>query len=59
MNFEEKKLEMDDDPFIFIHDLEEIKVPELDEKHNEAVSLLNPNKDDDRRLFQKRKDAFV
>ena len=50
---------MDDDPFIFIHDLEEIKVPELDEKHNEAVSLLNPNIDDDRRLFQERKDAFV
>ena len=59
MDFEEKKLEMDDDPFKFSRDLEKIKVPELDEKHKEAVSILNPNKDDDRRLFQERKDAFV
>ena len=46
------------DSFTGIHDVEDIEFTNLEEKLCEAASVQNPNKDDNRRLFQERKAQF-
>ena len=48
----------DPDPFTGIVNLDDLEFSEEQQKDGYGASTLNPNKDDDRRLFQERRAVF-